>query len=439
MTITRNITRNITKPIIRNILFKDGLYDSDALAYFAAVEGAGGSFDLTSFGGYDSDFSSGVDGWIGQNAVLAGNTDSIGGRDDSLKVYATASTFSQFYRYSVVLGHTYHIAFDYFIPSGNTNVNGVRIDARGISTSHTNPVLDQWNSIDLIGEPTTSSGVSYVVLLKDGNGTFTGANSPDDDIIYIRNFRARDLTYATYTTPYVKQAHNELFRGLKADGVWSKIAELYLLCGKTFGGLTVKAKGTGSLTNNNFVTGDWVAAGSGAGLAGGTNEYLQTGFLPNSLANNSRGLAAYETVRTTGAFDWLIGSDGPATNEQMWSLQTQDVAAKQQYFCNATTGGPTLSSGATAGFWSGNSDSSTTASLYKNGTSVATSTGLSVATPSALELYLFTLNRNGAPTANYTLSRVSLFVIKQGLSATDELNLSTRVNAFMTAFGANVY
>jgi len=115
---------------------------------------------------------------------------------------------------------------------------------------------------------------------------------------------------ATYTEAYVKTAISNCVAGLKSDGVWDSITELYLLSGVSFGGLMAKLKyaSVPTLTNNNFVAGDYIAVGAGAGLKGdGSTKYLDTLYPQTSVDDLS--LSAYQTERPTeDAFKALIAS-----------------------------------------------------------------------------------------------------------------------------------
>lgn len=235
------------------------------------------------------------------------------------------------------------------------------------------------------------------------------------------------------------RAINDMVVGLKADGVWTKLTEVYLLsCVTSLSGVLIKLKGTGSLTNVNFVSGDYVAAGSGAGLQGSSGKYIRSGVIANTLAASNRGLAFYETIRTASTYDAAIGVDGPGANTNLWTLTSANAADNQYYLTTDGASGIGVPSGATAGFWSGNSTAAGGADLYKNGVLAVGSSSLATATPQALELYVHGINRGGVLADVYT-GKSSLHIIKQALTSTDEANLSTRVNALMTAIGANVY
>ena len=80
-----------------------------------------------------------------------------------------------------------------------------------------------------------------------------------------------------------RKAVNNFIIGLKADGLWSLIHELYLYAGPdTLAGALVKVKGSGTRVNNGFVSGDFSPT---LGLQGdGTSKYIANNFLASSFA-----------------------------------------------------------------------------------------------------------------------------------------------------------
>lgn len=83
-----------------------------------------------------------------------------------------------------------------------------------------------------------------------------------------------DLSAHGYSEGLVKSFHDRLFSDLIQFSLWDKIDTLALYCGKTFGGITIKAKGSGVIGNTGFLTGDWTPAGTGAGLVDGSGKVL---------------------------------------------------------------------------------------------------------------------------------------------------------------------
>ena len=242
----------------------------------------------------------------------------------------------------------------------------------------------------------------------------------------------------TYTESYIKTAHSNFYAGLKTDGVWDKLTEFYLLAGKTFGGLTVKGKGTGSLTNNNFVTGDWLGAGSGAGLAGdGSTKYLDTGLLQSAIPANDSHLGAYLTDATAGTNDAIVGAESGGNNDRLY-LGT-GATATELYFTDedrweSINNDPGYGNGMLIG-----TKNSSDEYLYTNGAELTTEAKSGTdRTPYGGNLFAFALNSGGIPTGHLA-STITFAHVGTGLTDTDASNLSTRVNTLMTALGCNTY
>ena len=148
---------------------------------------------------YTSDFSGGTDGWVPKNGYRYGNTDGIGGEDDTLKFvvnttsnvvhYATKSLYSS----GINDGDKIHYKIKVYIPSGNTDVDGVKLDNfhQIISgTYSTSGVTDTWVQLDCIGTYNSSGLYIHVVPTKGGADTFTGNGT---DAIYIKYVEVRKV------------------------------------------------------------------------------------------------------------------------------------------------------------------------------------------------------------------------------------------------------
>jgi hypothetical protein len=141
---------------------------------------------------YFSDFSSVTDGWNATRATRTANIDGIAGQDDCLRVYASSDANSTHYigrSGTLVPNRWYRVSLDYYIPSGNTNVNGIRL-ATG-ATSEVWDTIGSWTTASLILYYTNPSLVIY--QLKNGSINFTGAGVVTDDLIYIKNIKVEQL------------------------------------------------------------------------------------------------------------------------------------------------------------------------------------------------------------------------------------------------------
>ena len=238
----------------------------------------------------------------------------------------------------------------------------------------------------------------------------------------------------TYTESYVKTAHSDFYAGLKTDGLWDKLTEFYLLVGKTFDGLTVKGKGTGTLTNNNFVSGDLLAAGAGAGLTGdGTSKYIQTGLNADSGFVSSIG--AYSTV-ANDISGRTISSEDTASYGVVLNSST---ALGIFYWDGSYIEGHSVDSTKlnSLGFVIGTSRSNSEQEIYINGSSANTSTDVRTTSSGAYEFFLY--RRNTTPSLDFNGSLSFAFISPTtALTDTDASNLTNRVETLMDALGCGV-
>jgi hypothetical protein len=214
----------------------------------------------------------------------------------------------------------------------------------------------------------------------------------------IAYFTALDTAGASMSVSN-KNAVNTLFLGLKSNGIWGLIHELYLNAGPSaIDGVFIKAKGSGTRTNFNFLSGDYIRT---TGLKGnGTTKYISNGFLASSLNINSNGLFVYGSdfevtgnVCAIGAYNniesGLISLDifanyisGTAVNGRTFRSGTYSGSQIPQYNAALTTSGSIA----------GNRQSASLAKLYQNGL-VVVSNGTTV-TPSFVGVNIFSFALN---------------------------------------------
>lgn len=143
---------------------------------------------------YSSDFSAGVDGWTGTNGTLSGNIDSIGGKNDNLRhTLNTSNAQHLIYKNALLsIGKNYHFSCEVYIPSTNSNLDGVNVYT-GTSSStlfvSATPTQDQW--ITISGNAVATSDYIYFYLMDGASNTFQ--DSGGDDVIYIRNINIVEL------------------------------------------------------------------------------------------------------------------------------------------------------------------------------------------------------------------------------------------------------
>jgi len=240
---------------------------------------------------------------------------------------------------------------------------------------------------------------------------------------------------ASYSDNYTRVAINQWFVSVKAFGLWSKIAEAYLFAGCTFPGVTVKLKhaGTATLTNSNFVSGDLVQAGPGAGLRGNAgNKRLVPGVNVTSIVNS---LSVYITQADTGIGSvYYLGTSD--TNDPRQGLG-QLLGGTQEAYASSDSAFHYAASTVSRrnGYLVGTSRANNDRQIYRNGVSTGTSTDVATLTLGGS----FGIFASGFNSLLPTNARLTFAHIGGGLATTEAANLSTATNALMTALGANVY
>jgi hypothetical protein len=147
---------------------------------------------------------------------------------------------------------------------------------------------------------------------------------------------------------------------------------------------------------------------------------------------------AYCSVAPVSEQDHFIGIDSfPSANRVGLFYNATQVSC---IIGSTTTAAATTGK---TGFFIASRTSSTLLTLYKNGSSVATNTSSVefTAPTSGVPLYSFNAEVSGSPDGSSQRSdaRLVLTGYTEALNATEAANVSTRVNALMTALGCNVY
>jgi hypothetical protein len=142
---------------------------------------------------YTSDFSAGVDGFTAVSpGTLAGNIDSIGGQNDNLRLTVDSVSQPYYLRNSpLTAGKRYSVTFDYYIPSTNSNVDGLEWwgGTSAVVEEIHSPTLDTWGRAS--GEFTPNNTTVYIYVTDGGSRTINDAGG--DDVLYIRNVRITQI------------------------------------------------------------------------------------------------------------------------------------------------------------------------------------------------------------------------------------------------------
>jgi len=233
-----------------------------------------------------------------------------------------------------------------------------------------------------------------------------------------------------------KIAIDAFYKGLKADGIYTKMKAMYL---PKWASATndkwnlVNPVDTSEAFRLKF-NGGWTHSTSGI-LGNGSNTYAETYIIPSSvLTNNNTHLSYYCRSNTYGAIiDFGTQSGGSLSVYNYLSSYYSD-----QY----DTGGGRASSAIsdTRGFISGSRTSASVHKLFRNGVQTgATNTGSSGGLTSINNSIFFGAGRASATTAFLFSNRQYSFAsCGDGLTDADEANLYNRVQTLMTYFGINV-
>jgi len=313
---------------------------------------------------------------------------------------------------------------------GTTSAYGSATSSVSLVTSH---------SIGIIGL-TASSTYHYAVVSADSFGntatssdqTFTTAapSGFTPSCMQSSNFLAR--TSGLDTTH--KTAYDNLICGLVTDGVSSKLDALYIFA--TADTTTAKL---------NLISSSFNATQSGTltfsadhGYTGdGSTGYLDTGFTANTGGTNfiqdSAAFGVYILTSSTADHGIQRGTSN-SLNSFIWIRPASGVFT---YIINGgSSGAPTISN--SQGFWVGTRTSSSSISAYKNGSLIDTTPSTSSGVDN-ISTTLFARHDGSNAFSLFDDLQYSAAFIGGGLTSSDESNLSSRINAYMRAFGINVY
>lgn len=236
--------------------------------------------------------------------------------------------------------------------------------------------------------------------------------------------------YAAFTTPPTqarKVLIDKAVKALKAEGIWSKLDGLWLTAAADSQAAKVNwiDPGTYDLTavNSPTFTADRGYQGDGA------TSYLDTGMSDGSLTHFMRddaSMFAWGTLEHTGVgVDAIIGSAN-LNRFYLWDRNASNLMRARLHDPSADSATVATALGSVAG----NRASSTSKTLYKDGTVAATIASTSdTATVGALYLLRRSTNYNGA-------SRVGAAAIGAALTDSQHQALHDAVEGYMVGVGA---
>jgi hypothetical protein len=247
------------------------------------------------------------------------------------------------------------------------------------------------------------------------------------------------LARATNVTSIAdKTNYDTLITGLVTDGIFSQLDVLYI-----FAAVDATTARLNLIQNNfNATETGTVSFSAYNGFTGdGSTGFENSGFVAASAGGNytqnSASFGIYILSNNAGSNSVEIGASDGTNN--LSDAVTRQGAGNSVFRINDQGANALLPTNATrAGMYVASRTGANQHDSYKNGSSTATGTPNSFSITSLPAFYVCARNDSGTATS-FSIEQASAAFIGGGLTATGALNLSTRINTYMTAYGINVY
>lgn len=256
------------------------------------------------------------------------------------------------------------------------------------------------------------------------------------DIVGIDADALAFITAAAITDATQQSAIDTLVKGMKADGVWTKMKAIYPFVGGTATTHKWNLKDPRDLDAafRLVFNGGWTHSSTGA-TPNGVNGYADTKFNPTTSLTSilSGHLSIYSRTNVTGGVDASVSNGGAeftiTANLGVSVFNAISNIGNQPAINNSVN--------TSNGFFLANRQSSTNNKIIQNTTTLASSTVASSATKPNANVWLGAQNNSGA--LNVPTSRQQAFTsFGDGLTDTEATNLYTRVQAFQTSLSRQV-
>ena len=260
---------------------------------------------------YQSDWSSGTDGWVG-GLVSAGNQDSITdgstSKNNTLRLIPDVGTgLHEYKEFSSIAGETYTISITYLIGDGaggsNSHIDGFRLainDTSDRGGGTFNPgVTGTWTTTQIEFTTTvTRTDNQLRIYLTDGDAfTFSGGSGALDDRVYISNVTITATRQSRFSVGEELQFADHV---LTVSG-----SDVQLITPKFFlggGGQFVSgSEGNIEISSSNFHlerTGDVTMQGTITATAGAIGGF---GISSNSISSSNDNLILKDSGQITGS------------------------------------------------------------------------------------------------------------------------------------------
>jgi hypothetical protein len=247
------------------------------------------------------------------------------------------------------------------------------------------------------------------------------------------------ITAAGITAGTQAQAIQNLTTDLKQKSLWGKMKAIYPFAGSTqdqqFLNLKTPQNDDGAF-RMNFI-GGWTHNINGA-TPNGTSGYGNPNFIPNTHSNiNDTHFSIYSRNNEIGGFKTEMGvvqSDSQRTL-LITKWTTNQLFADMWDTDERVT--VNMASINTTGLFTVSRTSSTSLTVYRNGSSIGTNTTTSTGSLPTLSLFLSALN-NAGTAANFSTKQIAFASIGDGLSASESSDFYNIVQNYQTALSRNV-
>jgi hypothetical protein len=297
------------------------------------------------------------------------------------------------------------------------------------------------------------------VLLFSGtalpSGNF-GISSLDHDIHYIvggKEFRVApfdsitisDVDAAAYINSFTtaggtlttgqQSAIVAFFGTVKTAGIYTKILEMWNRCSSVGAAAAIGMKGVQNTTWANSPT------FSSTGVSfNGTTQYGDLGFVPSAAPSYTNNISMGMYLETPSNTTINMGAKNNANTAAFaFTARYSDGNGYfDAYDVTAGSGRVVIAVSDGSGFFIQSLTASNALSIYRNGTSIGSSTTTRTGTPPTISIYIGANHNIGGPN-NYGTPKSAFDFIAQGLTSSEAATFSTAVNTLLTAFSANTY
>ena len=228
-----------------------------------------------------------------------------------------------------------------------------------------------------------------------------------------------------------------LVADLKDDGIWTKMKAIYPMVGASAAACAQNLK---SSSFTGTFTAGWTFASTGV-TGNGTSAYMNTNFIPSTdyTSSTNFGLFLYTSSTTAGATDrdFAIFTSGSIPSLNLTSKDGTNSMADLFTYTNRIS----VSGYDVEGFYIGSRTTTNSAKLFRNGTSIGSTTASEGSAPSIfLTLGAANLSTSNPITSTgvYSAKTFSFAGTCDGLTDTEAANFYTAVQAFQTTLSRQV-